>query len=68
MRQKSIATYATTALLGLGLLLGATGCKESERDRVLMYNKGNYLGPADQKLDDGAVRDLQNRVRHQIAA
>ena len=68
MRQKSFANYATTAVLGLGLLLAVAGCKESERDRVLMYNKGTYLGPTDQKLDDGAVRNLQNRVRYQIAA
>ena len=68
MRQKSFANYATTAVLGLGLCLAMAGCKESERDRVLMYNKGNYLGPTDQKLDDDAVRNLQNRTRYQIAA
>ena len=68
MRQKSFAHYETTAVLGLGLLVAMAGCKESERDRVLMYNKGTYLGSADQQLDDGAVRKLQDRTRYQIAA
>lgn len=68
MRQKSFANYATTVVLGLGLLVAVTGCKESERDRVLMYNKGTYLGPADQQLNDDAVRELQSRTRYQFAA
>ena len=68
MKRKTIKSYVTAAVLSLGLVAGLSGCKESERDRILMYKKGTYLGPSDQMLDDDAVRKLQSRTLYQIAA
>lgn len=47
-----------TALLLVVLLLG--GCRESERDRPLRYQKGTYSGTPHQEL--GAP--LRERLRH----
>lgn len=41
-------------------LLGLTACQESERDRVLRYDKGTYLGAKDQSL----VFSNYNRYNH----
>lgn len=63
--RKPLTHYALAAILGLGLTVSLTACKESERDRVLMYKKGTYLGADDQRLNEDVIRALQNRVRYQ---
>lgn len=68
MKQSYMNNLVLIILLSFGVLFGLTGCKESERDRVLMYQKGTYLGPADEALGDLKIRELQNRTRYQFAS
>ena len=37
-------------------------CAEEEQNRLLSYEKGTYLGPADQSLSDEQVRKLMTRA------
>ncbi len=48
--------------------LGLTACQESERDRVLRYDKGTYLGAKDQSLGPEQLQSLQSRVRYQFSS
>ena len=68
MRQASINKTLICGLLGLGIMFGLSGCKDTERDRILMYKKGTYLGQADQSLGADAVNKLQSRTRYQFAS
>ncbi len=68
MRHLSISKSSMTAVLGLALAFGLAGCKDSERDRILMYKKGTYLGSVDQALSDDTLRQLQSRTRYQFAS
>ena len=68
MRQAFINKALICGLLGLGLIFGLSGCKDTERDRILMYKKGTYLGQADQSLDADVLNRLQSRTRYQFAS
>jgi len=50
-------------LMAAGVLLGA--CRENEQDRVLVYQKGNYLGKPDTAVSEGALRALSARIQRQ---
>ena len=39
-----------------------SSCAEEEQNRPLSYEKGTYLGPADQSLSDEQVRKLMTRA------
>ena len=39
-----------------------SSCAEEEQNRLLSYEKGTYLGPADQSLTDEQVRELMVRA------
>ncbi len=39
-----------------------SSCAEEEQNRLLSYEKGTYLGPADQSLTDEQVRELMARA------
>ena len=39
-----------------------SSCAEEEQNRLLSYEKGTYLGPADQSLSDEQVRKLMTRA------
>lgn len=41
------------------------GCRKEEQGRVLLYEKGTYLGKADDKLDQEKVNTLRVRVSSQ---
>ena len=49
--------------LGLGLLL--QGCREDEQNRLLLYDKGTYLGPSDPPLEAQQVDELRYRAQNQ---
>ena len=49
-------------------LLGLTACQESERDRILQYDKGTYLGAKDQSLNPEQLQSLQSRARYQFSS
>ncbi len=49
----------SAAALGLG------GCRESEQDRVLLFQKGKYLGKPDQSLPSETVDELRLRAQQQ---
>ncbi len=49
------------ALAGLAL----AGCREEERDRVLFYEKGVYLGEPDQVLGPARIEKLRHRANDQ---
>ena len=42
-----------------------TSCKKEEQGRLLIYDKGNYLGPKDQKLEQDKVYKLQKQTNRQ---
>jgi len=50
-------------VVAVGVLLGA--CRENEQDRVLVYQKGNYLGKPDTAVSEGARRALSARIQRQ---
>ena len=39
-----------------------SSCAEEEQNRLLSYEKGTYLGQADQKLGENQLRDLEVRT------
>ncbi len=56
--------------LRLGCLLGATlavlsACREEEQGRVLIHEKGVYLGTPDVAISDAALQDLRHRAFQQ---
>lgn len=55
--------FMITALIGLAL--GLAGCNQDEQGRILSYEKGTYLGQADQKLGEGQLRELEVRTNMQ---
>ena len=50
-------------VVAVGVLLGA--CRENEQDRVLVYQKGNYLGKPDSAVSEGVLRALSARIQRQ---
>ena len=42
-----------------------SGCREDEQGRILIYQKGSYLGLSDQKLNTDQVRSLLLRTQQQ---
>ena len=42
-----------------------SACDQEEQGRILSYDKGTYLGPADQKLGAEQVRELEPRTNMQ---
>ncbi len=58
---KLIVTLACLAAVGASL--GA--CREDEQDRVLLYDKGVYLGKPDTPISKQARRALLARIQHQ---
>jgi len=50
-------------VVAAGLLLGA--CRENEQDRVLLYEKGNYLGKPDTAVSESALRALSTNIQRQ---
>ena len=49
----------------IGLSFGLIACAEEEQDRVLRYEKGTYLGNADQQLSQDQLRQLMLRSNGQ---
>jgi len=49
----------------IGLSFGLIACAEEERDRVLRYEKGTYLGKADQQLSEDQLHQLVLRSKGQ---
>lgn len=60
---KPTAALALIALLAAGA--GLTACQEDEQGRVLLYEKGTYLGEPDSPLEEERVRELRGRARQQ---
>ena len=60
-RQARALTLAP--LFAVAVLLSA--CDEDEQGRVLRYEKGTYLGPQDQELDQETLDALRQRARRQ---
>lgn len=49
----------------LVVLLALSGCREDEKDRVLNYEKGTYLGPPDTELNAETLHELRQRAQYQ---
>ena len=50
-----------------GLSVGLVACAEEEQNRLLSYEKGTYLGKADQQLSEEQLRQLVRRSNGQRA-
>ncbi len=50
-------------VVAVGVLLGA--CRENEQDRVLLYQKGNYLGKPVTAVSEGTLRALSAQIQRQ---
>ena len=44
------------------IITAVSSCAEEEQDRLLSYEKGTYLGKADQALTEEQVRNLMGRA------
>lgn len=53
------------AFISLLMLVALPGCDEAQEDRVLIQEKGEYQGPADEGLSQPEVDTLRDRVRLQ---
>jgi hypothetical protein len=51
----------------VGLSFGLIACAEEEQNRLLSYEKGTYLGKADQQLSEEQLRQLVRRSNGQRA-
>lgn len=61
---KRLGRFLTLSFLSLmAVALGA--CREQEKNRPLMHEKGSYQGQIDQPLNDETLRALQQRGSHQ---
>ena len=58
IRKKSL--FACLAVLAPAFFLSA--CDEAEQGRVLIYEKGTYLGEKDRALTDREKKDLRQRT------
>ena len=58
--QKIIGVLTLVALAGF-----LQACDENERGRILQYEKGTYLGPADQSLSNEQLREIEVRTNLQ---
>ena len=61
MRTSSVIVAGS--LIAAGLVLGA--CREQEQDRVLLYEKGTYLGQLDTALSEETRVALRQRSQLQ---
>jgi len=57
-----IRIWPSLALPVLLLGLGLAACDEAEQNRVLLYEKGTYLGPKDPPLSQQTEDDLRGRA------
>lgn len=58
--------FVIVILSGL-MFAGLAGCKEEERNRITLYQKGVYLGSQDTPLSEEQVRNLAVQTRNQAA-
>lgn len=65
MKSKSETLALTTMVVLGGLFL--TGCKEEEQDRILLFEKGTYLGQDDDSMGGTTAEELRARARNQGA-
>jgi len=55
-----------TGMLALIAIAGfLQACEQEERGRILQYQKGTYLGPADQSLSNEQLREIEVRTNLQ---
>ncbi len=52
-------------LMLAAFMAALSSCAEEEQDRLLSYEKGTYLGKADQSLTPEQVRNLMTRAEIQ---
>ncbi len=69
---KRTAGRRSAKALGLGLAvvisgLLLAGCEEEEQNRILMFEKGTYLGQEDNAMGDTQAEELRQRAKHQGA-
>ena len=50
-------------VVAASVLLGS--CRENEQDRVLVYQKGSYLGKPDTAVSESALRALSAQIQRQ---
>jgi hypothetical protein len=51
------------AVVAAGLVLSA--CDEAEQDRILFYQKGEYMGAPDSALSEDTLQALRQRAARQ---
>jgi hypothetical protein len=60
---KLVRRVAAVALLTA--MAAVSGCREEEQGRILLYDKGTYLGKPDQEITDAQRQELRSRARNQ---
>jgi hypothetical protein len=48
-------------------VVALSGCEEEEQNRILMFEKGTYLGEPDRPMGDTSAEELRQRAKHQGA-
>lgn len=52
-------------LLAAGATIALGGCRENEQDRILLFDKGEYLGAPDEALPPDSAATLRQRASGQ---
>lgn len=55
----------TLLAIAAGAALTLAACREDEQDRILLFDKGEYLGQPDEALAADEVTDLRQRAQGQ---
>lgn len=63
MRLIKISRGIVCACLTAAALLVLQGCRDSEQGRIVLYEKGKYLGKADKALTAAQIEALRFRAK-----
>jgi|TARA_A100001015_G_scaffold219053_1_gene246299 hypothetical protein len=67
MMKKMVIKQSMLLVMFGALTLTVSGCREEEQNRILSYDKGNYLGQADTALTKDEESALKSHVMRQYA-
>jgi hypothetical protein len=65
MRFSNKLVWRVAAVALLAAMAAVSGCREEEQGRILLYDKGTYLGKPDQEITDAQRQELRSRARNQ---
>jgi hypothetical protein len=61
---KKLSRFVAAAAV-VAAMTAVAGCRDEEQGRILVYEKGKYLGKPDQQITDAQEQALRQRARNQ---